>query len=83
MLDEDGVYRLAIAVIKLAVEDYRIYRRAYATELSRIEQRILKDKMRHIERFLLSAYGQMLSFGNGEKIVERLTTEKVYDRKRL
>ena len=83
MLDDEGVYRLAIAVTKLAVEDYRIYRRAYMTELSKLEQRILKDKMRNIERFLLSAYGDMLSFGNGEKIVERLNTEKVYDRKRL
>lgn len=64
----DGYIYLAIAIITQAAEDYR---RAYKR----------KENLQHIERFLLSDYGNIYSFGNGEVILDMLKDECVNGRK--
>lgn len=65
----DGYQLLAIEVVKLAADDYRI-------ELVRSK----KDKFKSVEccrleRFFRSEYGQMLSMGKGEYIMRKIQEE--------
>jgi hypothetical protein len=57
-----GYLYLSMAIVVQAAEDYR---RAYKR----------KENVHHIEKFLLSDYGNMLSFGMGKKILEDLEQE--------
>ena len=65
----DGYQLLAIEVVKLAADDYR-------RELIRSK----KDKFKSVEccrleRFFRSEYGQLLSMGKGECIIEQIQKE--------
>lgn len=58
----NGYLCLSMAIVVQAAEDYR---RAYKR----------KENVCHIEKFLLSDYGNTLSFGMGRKILEDLEEE--------
>lgn len=58
----DGYLLLSMAVVAQAADDYR---KAYKR----------KESLQHIRKFLLSDYGNTLSFGLGKKILEDLEIE--------
>ena len=71
LIDNDGVHRLQVGILRQAMSDYKCAltgrkkffsdRRAWSTE--------------ELEDWFLSQYGQMLSDGNGEEIIERCRKE--------
>ena len=65
----DGYHLLAIEIIRVAVEDYR-------KELIKSKKQNMKTRECYrLERFFRSDYGQMLSFGRGEYIIEKIQKE--------
>lgn len=69
MREMSGWERLAVAIVELAARDYR----------KAIKQAQKKGRhpvgVRSIERFFLSDYGHLLTFGRGEEIWRRLKKE--------
>ena len=80
---------LAEAIVTLACEDYRSYRKQLRKATSRLEMeqlarekhdvelniRLLNSKILEIEKFLSSPYGMMLSHQLGDVILEKLRNE--------
>ena len=80
---------LAEAIVTLACEDYRSYRKQLREATARIEMeqlerekrdvelniRLLNSKILEIERFLSSPYGMTLSHQLGDVILEKLRNE--------
>jgi hypothetical protein len=65
----DGYQLLAIEIIRVAAEDYR-------RELIKSKKEKLKTRECYrLERFFLSEYGQLLSMGKGEYIIEQIRKE--------
>lgn len=71
----DGCIELAAAIVKQAMSDYKAALKGNCKEASRTKK--------ECERFFLSDYGQMLTAGNGERIIEMCKEEvKKKQRKR-
>lgn len=72
---DDGYAELANAIVMQAVEDYRECK----TSISECDTEYMRNhhsgRMNEIERFFKSAYGDMLCYGNGELILDRLKNE--------
>ena len=80
---------LAEAIVTLACEDYRSYRKQLREATARLEMeqlarkkhdvelniRLLNSKILEIEKFLSSPYGMMLSHQLGDVILEKLRNE--------
>lgn len=66
---EDG---LENAILKLAADDYE---EALLNQAEDMESPKHKKEAKKLERFFLGAWGQLLSFGNGELIIERCRQE--------
>ena len=80
---------LAEAIVTLACEDYRSYRKQLREATARLEMeqlasekhdvelniRLLNSKILEIEKFLSSPYGMMLSHQLGDVILEKLQNE--------
>ena len=80
---------LAEAIVTLACEDYRSYRKQLREATARLEMeqlarekqdvelniRLLNSKILEIEKFLPSPYGMMLSHQLGDVILEKLRNE--------
>ena len=80
---------LAEAIVTLACEDYRSYRKQLRKATARLEMeqlarekhdvelniRLLNSKILEIEKFLPSPYGMMLSHQLGDVILEKLRNE--------
>ena len=80
---------LAEAIVTLACEDYRSYRKQLREATARIETeqlarekhdvelniRLLNSKILEIEKFLSSPYGMTLSHQLGDVILEKLRNE--------
>lgn len=79
---EDGYERLAIAIVQTAVRDYRLYRRRLAHANSD-DRPVIEGRLKEIENFFLSEYGDILCFGKGAFILEMLKVEYGYRRIRL
>lgn len=71
----DRYIDLAIAIIEQAKKDYKDALRGKRTE----KKEIMK---RECERFFLSEWGQTLTFGNGELIIERCRKEVAQEKTR-
>lgn len=79
---EDGYERLAIAIVQTAVRDYRLYRRRLAHANS-YDRPVIEGRLKELENFFLSEYGDILCFGKGAYILELLQQEYGYHRIRL
>ena len=80
---------LAEAIVTLACEDYRSYRKQLREATAQLEMeqlarrkhdvelniRLLNSKILEIEKFLSSPYGMMLSHQLGDVILEKLQNE--------
>lgn len=80
---------LAEAIVTIACEDYRSYRKQLREATARLEMeqlarkkhdvelniRLLNSKILEIEKFLSSPYGMMLSHQLGDVILEKLRNE--------
>jgi hypothetical protein len=64
---DDGYIELCAATIKQAMTDYK-------AALKDDGKRAMKTR-RECEKFFLSGYGQMLSYGNGERIINQCRAE--------
>lgn len=78
-LNYDGCVYLAAGILEQANTDFKKcarkikeLERGMYTEEEKKEIKALKCKMTAIKRFYLSDFGQLLSNGNGQKIIERL-----------
>lgn len=79
---EDGYERLAIAIVQTAVRDYRLYRRRLA-HANAYDRPVIEGRIKELENFFLSEYGDVLCFGKGAYILELLNQEYGYHRIRL
>lgn len=79
---EDGYERLAIAIVQTAVRDYRLYRRRLA-HANACDRPVIEGRLKELENFFLSEYGDVLCFGKGAFILEMLKVEYSYRRIRL
>lgn len=79
---EDGYERLAIAIVQTAVRDYRLYRRRLA-HANAYDRPVIVGRLKEIENFLSSEYGDILCFGKGAFILDMLKVEYGYRRIRL
>ena len=79
---EDGYERLAIAIVQTAVRDYRLYRRRLA-HADAYDRPVIVGRLKEIENFFLSEYGDILCFGKGVFILDMLKVEYGYRRIRL
>ena len=68
-------YGLEIAILQLAADDYR---EALIEQIEDRECLKTNKKVRRLERFFLSDWGQLLSSNNGELIIQRCRRE-VYE----
>ncbi len=64
----EGYERLRVAIMKTAVQDYKIALKKSDREGRKCEKEIA------LERFFLSAWGQFLSGDNGKLIIEKCRT---------
>lgn len=64
----EGYERLRVAIMKTAVQDYKIALKKSEREGQKCEKEIA------LERFFLSAWGQFLSGDNGKLIIEKCRT---------
>ncbi len=64
---EDSYINLCAATVKQAMTDYK-------AALRDDGKRALKQR-KQCEKFFLSAYGQLLSYGNGERIIKQCREE--------
>ena len=85
----DAYNNLAEAIVTLACEDYRSYRKQLREATARLEMeqlarekhdvelniRLLNSKILEIEKFLSSPYGMTLSHQLGDVILEKLRNE--------
>lgn len=79
---EEGYERLAIAIVQTAVRDYRLYRRRLA-HANAYDRPVIVGRLKELENFFLSEYGDILCFGKGAYILELLNQECGYHRIRL
>lgn len=71
----DGYDRLAVGIVQLAAQDYRIIRKCMRSRINDYERATLDEARKEIERFFLSDYGDMLCYGMAKKILEELRRE--------
>lgn len=67
-----GYENLAIAIVATACQDYRVLRRRLRWETAKTERNIIKGRMKEIELFFKSEYGDLLSFGKADFILKML-----------
>lgn len=66
---------LAQAIVVQAANDYRSLKRTLRWERSEDERKILQGRMREIELFFKSEYGDILCHGKAALILKRLKEE--------
>lgn len=72
---DDGYKELANAIVLKAVEDYRALKQPKNYYQSEYDLKVERGRIKQIERFFLSGYGNLLCYGNGEYILEGLRNE--------
>ena len=73
--EEEALYELANAVLYKAADDYRYYCKA-VKNAEGYRRRVLMSKIKEIERFYTSPWGDVISRGLGEIILEKLKKEQ-------
>lgn len=72
----DGYRLLAQLIVSQAVSDYRNLRRCERRKrLGEADTLRHHDKVIDLERFFVSKYGELLCYGRGNEILERLRKE--------
>lgn len=72
----DGYESLALAVVVVAANDYRVIAKCLKDEnLPKKDRRYLEGTKREIERFFLSDYGDVLCYGQAKRILNALRSE--------
>ena len=72
----DGYDNLAIGIIKLAAEDYRIVCRGLRRQINDYDRRVLLGAKAELERFFKSEYADILCYGRALEILQRLKEEE-------
>lgn len=71
-LHDLGVEQLRMELLKRSADHHRkLLVKQMKNKKRRIEDKGLDEEVRGIERFFLSAFGQLLSSGKGEYIIEK------------